>query len=109
MNFNNAGYTICTAPQMGPHYDQKKNRLETRTFMSYSGEKKKKQMLSLGQTKEFTKSFSWTGVGGKYFTVLVAPVNNEFQKVNYLIHIYLLFLARNLITFNYLKPYVQYH
>ncbi|MBO6100349.1 MAG: membrane protein insertase YidC, partial [Spirochaetaceae bacterium] len=32
MNFNNAGYTICTAPQMGPHYDQKKNRLETRTF-----------------------------------------------------------------------------
>ena len=83
MNFNNAGYTICTAPQMGPHYDQKKNRLETRTFMSYSGEKKKKQMLALGQTKEFTKPFSWTGVGGKYFTVLVAPVNNEFQKVNY--------------------------
>ena len=83
MNFNNAGYTICTAPQMGPHYDQKKNRYETRSFMAYTGEKKKKQMLSLGQTKEYTKPFTWTGVGGKYFAALVAPVNNDFQKVVY--------------------------
>lgn len=83
MNFNNAGYTICTAPQMGPHYDQKKNRYETRTFMSYTGEKKKKQMVSLGQTKEYEKPYAWTGVGGKYFTSLVAPVNNDFQKAVY--------------------------
>ena len=81
MNFNNAGYTICTAPQMGPHYDQKKNRYETRTFMSYSGDKKKKQAVALGQTKDFVKSFTWAGVGGKYFTAIVSPVNDAFQKL----------------------------
>ena len=83
MNFNNAGYTICTAPQMGPHYDQKKNRYETRTFMSYSGDKKKKQAVALGQTKDFVKSFTWAGVGGKYFTAIVSPVNDAFQKLNF--------------------------
>lgn len=83
INLNNAGYTICTAPQMGPHYDQKKNRYETRTFMSYTGEKKKKQTVSLGQTKEYDKDFTWTGVGGKYFEVLISPVNSDFKKVNY--------------------------
>ena len=83
MNFNNSGYTICTAPQMGPHYDQKKNRYETRTFMSYTGEKKKKQMVSLGQTKEYDKMFTWSGVGGKYFVSLVSPVNNNFHKAVY--------------------------
>ena len=51
--------------------------------MSFSGEKKKKQMLGLGQTREINKDFTWTGVGGKYFTVLVSPVNNDFSIVNY--------------------------
>ncbi|NLK46712.1 MAG: membrane protein insertase YidC [Treponema sp.] len=83
MNFNNAGYTICSAPQMGPRYDQKRSKYENRTFMSFSGEKKKKQMLGLGQTREINKDFTWTGVGGKYFTVLVSPVNNDFSIVNY--------------------------
>lgn len=83
MSFNNAGYTICSAPQLGPQYNQKKNRYEYRNFMSYSGDKKKKQTLQPGQTKDFTKPFTWTGVGGKYFTVLIAPSGSDFYKSYY--------------------------
>lgn len=83
LNVNNVGYTLRTFPQIGPYYNQKNNKYEYRTFMSYTGEKKKKQMLGAGQTKLYDKPFTWTGVAGKYFTVLVSPVNQEFGKVLY--------------------------
>lgn len=83
LNLNNAGYTIGTFPQIGPYYDQKNNKYETRTFMAYNGEKKKKNMVPFGKTQEYTKPFTWQGVAGKYFTVLIAPSNSAFNKATY--------------------------
>lgn len=83
LNVNNCGYTISTFPQIGPVYDQKNDKYEYRNFMSYTDDKKKKQMLTMGQTKEYNKPYLWTGVAGKYFTVLVSPANQDFNKSFY--------------------------
>ncbi len=77
LNINNTAYTLRSAPQIGPYYDKKRDRYENRTFQSFTGEKSKTQTLSDGQTKEFTDSFTWTGVTGKYFALLVAPVSSS--------------------------------
>ncbi len=75
LSFNNLAYTIRTAPQIGPYYDAKNNRYEHRTFMSYTGSKKKKNILSTEQTKIYDGSYTWTGVAGKYFEILGIPVD----------------------------------
>ncbi len=77
LDFGGAAYTLRTSPQIGPHFDKKVDRYENRTFMSYSDGKQKKQTLSDGQSKVFDKGFTWTGVAGKYFTILVSPVNTS--------------------------------
>lgn len=73
LNVDGIAYTLRTSPQIGPHYDSK-NRYENRTFMSYTNDKKKKQILSSGQTKVYDKTYTWTGIAGKYFSTLVVPV-----------------------------------
>ncbi len=82
LDFNNAGYTLRTPPQIGPHYDAD-NRYESRTFMSYTKDKRKKQLLNPGQTKVYDEHFKWTGVAGKYFTVLGAPYNVPVEQAEY--------------------------
>jgi YidC/Oxa1 family membrane protein insertase len=74
LDFNNAAYTLRTSPQIGPHFNKKQDRYETRTFMSYTDSKRKKQVLGDNAVKEYEKSYTWTGVGGKYFAILAAPV-----------------------------------
>lgn len=83
LNFNNNSYTLCTPPQIGPYYDQKGNKYEYRNFFSYSGERKKKQMVSPGKTQNYDKPYTWIGVAGKYFTVLVAPASQNFSQALY--------------------------
>ncbi|MBO4507961.1 MAG: membrane protein insertase YidC [Spirochaetaceae bacterium] len=75
LNINNTAYTLRSSPQIGPYYDKKRDRYENRTFQSFTGEKSKTQTLSDGQTKDYTDSFTWTGVTGKYFALLVSPVS----------------------------------
>ena len=77
LNINNTAYTLRSAPQIGPYYDKKRDRYENRTFQSFTGEKSKTQTLSDGQTKEYTDTFTWTGVTGKYFALLVSPVSSS--------------------------------
>ena len=77
LSFGDAAYTIRTSPQIGPFYNAKSNRYENRTFMSFDGSKKKKQILNAGETKLYENEFTWTGVGGKYFEVLGVPVKPE--------------------------------
>ena len=74
-NFDDVAYTLRTSPQIGPYYDKKKDRYENRTFMTYNGEKVKKQVLQEDASKIYDKSVDWTGVSGKYFSILVAPMN----------------------------------
>ena len=77
LNLNGKAYTLRTSPQIGPYYDKKKDRYENRTFMSYTNDKRKKQILSDNTTKEYTNSYTWTGLAGKYFTILVHPQSPE--------------------------------
>lgn len=79
-NFSDAAYTLRSSPQIGPHYDRKKDRYENRTFMTYFDGKRKKQILNDGTVKTFDKPYTWTGVGGKYFTMLIAPENISSMK-----------------------------
>lgn len=74
MDFNGLSYTVRTSPQIGPYYDAKNDRYENRTFMSYES-KKKKNLLRPDETKVYDKDYVWTGVGGKYFEILVLPQN----------------------------------
>ncbi|MGL4982750.1 MAG: membrane protein insertase YidC [Treponemataceae bacterium] len=84
LSFNNVAYTLRTPPQIGPYFDKKKDRYESRSFMSYTNDKRKKQALSDAQTKSYDSSFSWTGITGKYFAVLVIPPENSaVEKVLY--------------------------
>ena len=76
-NFDDVAYTLRTSPQIGPYYDKKKDRYENRTFMTYNGEKVKKQVLGENASKIYDKTVDWTGVSGKYFSILVAPMNTS--------------------------------
>jgi len=72
--FGDAAYTIRTSPQIGPYFNAKTNKYENRTFMSFDGNKKKKQILGAGKIEVYNKEYTWTGVGGKYFEILGIPV-----------------------------------
>ena len=74
-NFGDVAYTLRTPPQIGPYYDKKKDRYENRTFMTFNGEKVKKANLGDNSSKLYDDAITWTGVTGKYFSVLVAPMN----------------------------------
>lgn len=73
-NKNGAAYTIRTSPQIGPHYDRKADRYEVRQYLSLNGGKRTRKAFS---SKVYEKSYSWAGVGGKYFAILVKPENPE--------------------------------
>ena len=74
--FNKVAYTLRTSPQIGPHFDKKADRYENRTFMTFNGEKLKKvQNMQDNSSQIYKDEVTWTGVTGKYFSVLVAPMN----------------------------------
>lgn len=76
LDFNGAAYTLRTSPQIGPHFDPKLNRYETRQFISYNGNKAKKVTLGSRQFKQYNKDYVWNGIAGKYFAELVVPESN---------------------------------
>lgn len=80
----NEGYTLRTSPQIGPHYDKKKDKYEYRRFLAYSNGKQKKKMLGDNATDYFEKEFTWTGIAGKYFSIIVKPERpQDFSKIAY--------------------------
>lgn len=73
LNFDDAGYTLRTMPQLGPEWDAKADRYEYRNFFSYIGGKKKDTALKANQTKLITDTVPWAGISGKYFSLIVIP------------------------------------
>lgn len=69
------GYSLCTPPQIGPHYDPKVDRYEMRQFIAFGGDKKKKINVGTGQAKPYEGYYTWVGIAGKYFTSLVVPAS----------------------------------
>ena len=67
-----AAYTFRTSPQIGPHFDRKNNRYEVRQYLSLNGNKRTHPNFS---ARYYTKPYDWVGVAGKYFAVLVKPLD----------------------------------
>ncbi len=79
LSMQNAAYTIRTSPQIGPDWDPKQDKYEYRRFYHLLNGKKKTINVGLGQTKAFTDAFSWSGVAGKYFTLIAVPGSPVLQ------------------------------
>ena len=74
LDVNGAAYTIRTSPQIGPHFDRKKNRNEVREILEFYNNKRFSKDI---QGKTYDRPFEWAGVGGKYFAILIKPQNVE--------------------------------
>lgn len=83
ININNIGYTLRTSPQIGPHYNPKLNRYENRQFISFNGNKAKRQIISAKQFKSYNKEYIWNGIAGKYFAELVIPEVSSNMDYSY--------------------------
>lgn len=77
-------YTLRTSPQIGPHFNPKLNRYENRQFISYNGNKAKRQVIgSKPEIKMYNKDYIWNGIGGKYFEEIVIPENSTVMDYSY--------------------------
>ena len=74
LDVNGAAYTIRTSPQIGPHFDRKKNPNEVREILEFYNNKRFSKDI---QGKTYDRPFDWAGVGGKYFAILIKPQNVE--------------------------------
>lgn len=72
LNDDGTAYTFRTSPQIGPHFDRKSNRYEVRQYLSLNGNKRSHPNFS---ARYYTKPYDWAGVAGKYFAMLVKPVD----------------------------------
>ncbi|MGP1587480.1 MAG: membrane protein insertase YidC [Treponemataceae bacterium] len=77
INSDDVIYTLLSSPQIGPHYDRKKDRYENRTFIAFTKDKAKKQTVKDNQYRIYDKPYTWTAVAGKYFTFIMVPQNQE--------------------------------
>lgn len=71
VNVKDVAYTLRTSPQIGPYF-QKNDRYEVREFIYSTGSKGKRTNIT---NKKINKSFDWAAVAGKYFAVIVKPVD----------------------------------
>jgi len=73
LNFGSAAYTLKTAPQIGPEWNPKQDKYEYRKFYQLLNGKKKAVSIGQNTTKKVDEKVSWTGVAGKYFTLIALP------------------------------------
>ncbi len=76
----NAAYSLRTSPQVGPYFDPKVDRYESRSFLSMSEGKGKRKRLGTKEFKQFNKSYNWIGIGGKYFCEIIVPVKSDSMQ-----------------------------
>lgn len=82
LQFGQSAYTLKTSPQIGPKWSGKQDNYEYRRFFYLVNGKKKTLNLKTNQTKIITDKSSWSGVAGKYFT-LIALSETPIQSVLY--------------------------
>lgn len=82
-NGMNASYTLRTSPQVGPAFDPKVDRYESRSFLALNEGKGKNVRLGTGQFKDYNKEFEIAGIGGKYFCELVIPLKSSILENAY--------------------------
>ena len=72
LNFNNQAYTLSVGPQFGPDFKKLDGRNEYRKYYSLSGDKRTVQKLK-DNYAESTEQLKWSGIVGKYFTIIGIP------------------------------------
>lgn len=83
LNFDGVAYTLRTSPQIGPHFNPKQNRYESRQFIAFDGKKAKKVPVGNGAFKSYDKTVLWGGIAGKYFEELVIPASTDILNKAY--------------------------
>ncbi len=83
LNFDGVAYTLRTSPQIGPHFNPKQNRYESRQFIAFDGKKAKKVPVGSGVFKPYEKTVLWGGIAGKYFEELVIPASTDILNKSY--------------------------
>jgi len=73
LQFGQSAYTLKTSPQIGPKWNVKQDKYEYRRFFHLLEGKKKTVNLNAGQTKLVNDKVTWSGVAGKYFTLIALP------------------------------------
>jgi len=68
---NGAAYSMRTAPQIGPRFNPK-DRYDVREFVAYDAANDKK----FTPKAKNEKNWNWIGVAGKYFEILVNPIDS---------------------------------
>lgn len=77
-------YTLRTSPQIGPYFNPKLNRYENRQFISFNGNKAKRQIIgNKPEIKLYGKEYLWNGIGGKYFEEILIPENINSMDYSY--------------------------
>ncbi|MEL3913256.1 membrane protein insertase YidC [Treponema pedis] len=83
LSFGDEAYTLRTAPQIGPEWNQSQDKNEYRYFSYFAnGKKYEERGISAGKQKTITDLASWTAVSGKYFTFIVIP-DNPIKKMTF--------------------------
>ncbi len=73
LSLGRSAYTLKTSPQIGPKWAAKNDQYEYRKYYSLLDGKKKVVTVNQGQTKSASEKISWTGITGKYFSLIAIP------------------------------------
>ncbi len=81
LDFNGVMYTLSIGPQIGPSFDKLEGRGEYRKFVYYDKGRNERDVHP-GETQTVEKStIVWTGIVGKYYTLIVLPSFNPERLV----------------------------
>ncbi len=75
LRLGDIAYTLVYGPQLGPVEevveDQRSKRVSQRWFVTYQSRKVKRINLKPGASRTFDDQYKWTGISGRYFSMIV--------------------------------------
>jgi len=73
-------YTLSYGPQLGPKFKKLDNTSEFRKYVHFKDNNRSDEGLNL-ETKAYTAKYQWSGLVGKYFTVIGIPDGTDYTTV----------------------------
>lgn len=73
LNKNGTAYTLEIGPQIGPEFEKLDGRRAFRKYVYYSDGKKKNLRMGRDGVSYLEERALWTGITGKYFSMIVVP------------------------------------
>lgn len=72
-------YTLGIGPQIGPEFEKLDGRRAFRKYVYYSEGKKKNLRMSRDGVSYLEERALWTGITGKYFSIIVVPDATSYE------------------------------